>query len=107
MSLNIVTYTSLTTDLNAALNTGCTPNLSLFSNAEGTTVVSDSNGAPCKDRLVASINYTEPHNVADGAQLVNGFVLVTFNDGSTATVTDNVDTVYYSIVAVAFKPRRF
>jgi len=107
MSISIVTYTSITTDLNGALNTGRTPNLSLFSDAAGTTIVSDSNGNPCKDRIVASINYTEPHNTADGAQLVNGFVVVVFNDGSTVTITDNVDTVYYTILAVAFKPRKF
>jgi len=107
MSLNTVSYDSLTADLNAALNTGRTPNLSLFRNPAGTVAISDSNGNPCKDKVVASVNYTEPHNTADNNQVVNGFVLITFNDGSTATVTDTVDTVYYSIVAVPFKPRRF
>jgi hypothetical protein len=107
MSVNLVTYTSLTESMNSVFNSGATPNVCLFLDAEGTIHYHDAAGNVYDRISVLSVNYTQPHNDAEGAPLVNGFVSIAFANGNTVIVTDNVDTVYYSIVAVPFAPRRF
>ena len=107
MSLKQTNYTSITNDLAVTLSTGATPNISLYSDAAGTKLFVDSDGNSFSDKIVSTLNYTEPHNNEDQTQVVNGFLLFTFNDGTSAKVTDKVDTVYYNIVAVPFKPRTF
>jgi len=107
MSNKIISYASLSTDLGNILSTGATPHLTLYSDADGVTKFSDSDGNTHSDKVIATLNYTEPHNDAENNQLVNGFLLLTFTDGTSAKITDTVDTVYYGLVAVAFKPRRF
>lgn len=107
MSLKQITYASITSDMGDVLNTGATPNISLFSDADGITLFSDEHGNTFSSKVVSSINYTEPHNTADNTQLVNGYLSLSFNDGTSVIVTDNVNTVYYTIVAVPFQPRRF
>jgi len=107
MSFKQTDYVSITNDLAVTLSTGSTPNISLYSDAAGTTLFVDSDGNSFSDKVVATLNYTEPHNNEDQTQVVNGFLLFTFTDGTIAKVTDKVDTVYYGIVAVAFKPRTF
>jgi hypothetical protein len=107
MSLKLATYDSITSELNTILNSGCTPHVSLFTDLDGTTIFTDSNGNTCQEKTLASINYTQPHNDSDGNQIINGYLLLTFSDGNNITITDNVDTVYFSITAVPFKPRQF
>jgi len=107
MSLKQTDYTSITNDLAATLSTGSTPNITLYSDTAGATLFVDSNGNSFSGKVVATLNYTEPHNNEDQTQVVNGFLSFTFTDGTIAKVTDKVDTVYYGIVAVAFKPRTF
>jgi len=107
MSLTQITYASITKDLGTVLNTGATPNVSLFSDINGATLFTDSDGKTFSDKVVASINYTEPHNDVDGNQIKNGFLTLTFSDGNIVTITDTVDVVYYTIVAVPFQARRF
>jgi len=107
MSLTLVTYISLVESINSILQTGCTPNLCLFTDAEGNVPYIDQDGNTYDPDTVASINYTQPHNNTDGTAVINGYVTITFRDGKVVTVTDNVDTLYYSIVAVPFKPRTF
>ena len=107
MSFKQTDYTSITNDLAVTLSTGATPNLSLYSDAAGTKLFVDSDGNSFSGKVVSNLNYTEPHNNEDQTQVKNGFLLFSFTDGTTATVTDKVDTVYYGIVAIAFKPRRF
>ena len=107
MSLKQTDYTSITNDLAVTLSTGATPNISLYSDAAGTKLFVDSKGNSFSGKVVSTLNYTEPHNNEDQTQVENGFLLFTFADGTTAKVTDKVDTVYYNIVAVPFKPRTF
>jgi hypothetical protein len=107
MSGTLLTYNSFTTDLGNVLNSGATPNITLYSDEAAETLYTDSNGNTFSEVVVATVNYTEPHNEADGTQVINGFVTVTFTDGTTVTVTDTVDTVYFVITPVAFKPRTF
>ena len=107
MSLKQITYSSITSDMGNVLNTGATPNISLFSDADGVTLFADENGTTFSSKVVSTINYTEPHNTADNTQVVNGFLSLSFTDGTSAVITDNVNTVYYTIVAVPFQPRRF
>ena len=107
MSAKLIDYKSITNDLGAVLSTGATPNITLYSDASSTTLFTDSDGITFSEKVVATINYTEPHNTEENTQVINGYVLITFNDGTTAKITDNVDTVYYVIVAVPFKPRSF
>ena len=107
MSLKQIDYTSITNDLAATLSTGSTPNISLYSDAAGTTLFVDSDGNSFSNKVVLTVNYTEPHNNEDQTQVVNGYLLFTFTDGTSARITDNVNTVYYGIVAIPFKPRTF
>jgi hypothetical protein len=107
MSFASLTYSALTADLANILNTGATPNVTLYSNTTGTTLFRDASGNTFSGLVLMSINYTEPHNDSDGNQIKNGFLTLTFTNGSVAIVTDVVDTVFYSIVAVPFKPRTF
>lgn len=107
MSLKQTDYTSVTNDLAAVLSTGATPNVSLYSDAAGTTLFVDSEGNSFSGKVVANLNYTEPHNNEDQTQVKNGFLSFSFTDGTVAKVTDKVDTVYYGIVAIPFKPRTF
>jgi hypothetical protein len=107
MSLNVVTYTSLTDSINSVLNSGATPSVCLFWDIEGTNPYHDAAGNMYDPASVLSVNYTQPHNESDGTPLVNGFVSITFANGNTVVITDNVDTVYFSFIAVPFKPRSF
>jgi hypothetical protein len=107
MTAKLINYTSLTNDLAQVLSTGATPNISLYSDEASSTLFSDSDGNTHADKTIGTVNYTEPHNDEDNNQIINGFLLVTFTDGTQAKITDKVDTVYYNIVAVPFKPRRF
>jgi len=107
MSLTQVTYASVTTDLGNILPTGSTPTITLFSDVDGTILFTDSNGNVFSDKVIASINHTEPHNDVDGNQIKNGFLTLEFTSGDSALITDNVDTVFYKIVAIPFKPRTF
>jgi hypothetical protein len=107
MSLTLVTYDKLTCDINATLNTGATPNLCLFIDAAGEVPYTDASGNIYDPATVSSVNYTQPHNDAEGNPILNGFVSITFSSGNVVTITDTVDTVYYSILSVPFKPRSF
>jgi|UniRef100_A0A6C0JQX8 hypothetical protein len=107
MSLKQITYASITSDMGEVLSKGATPSVSLFSDSDGVTAFTDANGNTCSDKTITSINYTEPHNNADSTQVVNGYLTLHFTDGSSIEITDNVNTVYYNIVAVPFQPRRF
>lgn len=107
MSLSLVNYITLTNDLNSVFSTGATPNLCLFTDAEGTVPFADAEGDTADPKAVVSVNYTQPHNDSEGNPIVNGFITITFTDKTKITITDNVDTVYYSIVAIPFKPRTF
>jgi len=107
MSFKQTDYTSITNDLAVTLSTGNTPNVTLYSDAAGTTLFVDSNGNSHSEKVVATLNYTEPHNNEDQTQVINGFLSFTFTDGTNAVVTDNIDTVYYKVMAVPFKPRTF
>jgi hypothetical protein len=107
MSLSVVTYNSLVESINSVLQTGATPNLCLFTDVEGNVPYTDKNGNVYESDSVSSVNYTQPHNNADGTAVIDGFITISFRDGTVITVTDNVDTLYYSIVAVPFKPRTF
>jgi hypothetical protein len=73
----------------------------------GLTLFMDANETTFFELTVQSVNYTEPNNDADGNQIVNGYLKVDFTNGTSATVTDNVDVVYFSVVAVPFKGRTF
>jgi hypothetical protein len=107
MSAKLITYTSLTNDLAQVLSSGSTPNVSLYSDEAANTLFTDSDGNTHSDKTIGTVNYTEPHNDENNNQVINGFLTVTFTDGTQVKITDNLDTVYYNIVAVAFKPRRF
>jgi hypothetical protein len=107
MSNKIILHSTLSADLGNILSTGATPHITLYSDADGVTKFTDSDGNTHSDKVIASLNYTEPHNDADNNQIVNGFLLLTFTDGTSAKITDTVDTVYYGLVAVAFKSRTF
>ena len=107
MSGTFLTYYSFTTDLGNVLSTGATPNITLYSDEASTTLYTNSDGNTFSSVVVATVNYTEPHNDADGNHIDNGFVTITFTDGSTIVVTENVDTVYYVITPITFTPRRF
>jgi hypothetical protein len=107
MSLEQATYTSITDSLNAVYNSGATPDLNLFSDSEGKIPLIDENGNSINNKTVVTVNYTEPHNEADGTQVKNGYLSVIFSDGVTVTITDNVDTVYFNVISIPFKPRTF
>jgi hypothetical protein len=107
MSLKQINYSSISNDLGQVLSTGSTPNVSLYSDADGVTLFVDSDGKSFSGKVISTLNYTEPHNSEDQTQIAKGFLLLTFTDGTSVKITDNVDTVYYDIVAVAFKGRTF
>ena len=107
MSVKITDYVSITNDLACVLSTGCTPNISLYSDEFATSLFADTNGDTFTDKVVASLNYTEPYNTEDKTQVINGFILFTFTDGTIVKVTDKVDTVYYGIVSIPFTARTF
>jgi len=105
MSFTLATYDHITSDLNAILSSGSSPIISFFSDQEGHNLFTDTNGNTFDQKTIATINYTQPHNTEDGTQVVNGFLTITFSDGTSVIITDNVDIVYYSTVRVSFHPR--
>jgi len=107
MVATLLNYTTITQDLSTVLASGATPNVTIYSDSNAENLFVDSNGATHSNKVIASVNYTEPHNNADNTQVKNGYLTVSFTDSTSVIVTDNVDTVYYTILSVPFQPRSF
>jgi hypothetical protein len=107
MSIKIVNYLTLNSDLGNIWNNGCTPTVTLYSNQEGTLLYKDSTENTFSDKVVSLINHNQPKKNSDGAEVEHGYFEISFTDGTLVKIIENVDTVYYGIVAVPFKPRTF
>ena len=107
MSAKLINYRAITDNQALVLSTGATPKVSLYLDETATILFVDDEGNTHSDKVIGSINYTEPHNNEDQTQVVNGYLKLSFIDGTHAIITDHVDVVYYTMVAVPFKPRKF
>ena len=107
MSGKLINYKAITENQALVLSTGATPKVSLYLDETATKLFVDAEGNTYSDKVIGTINYTEPHNTEDQTQVVNGYLKLSFIDGTQVIITDNVDVVYYTMVAVPFKPRTF
>ena len=85
----------LTTDINTALHTLGYLRINIYNDISGNSVALDSNGNPIIDRTILSTRYIYPTTDASGAP-VDGFLRITFDDGSTLDNEDwnNIEYAY-------------
>jgi hypothetical protein len=81
--LNTANYDLLNTQIQEILKTGKTALITIYSDAEATTIVSDSVG-PIQARQASSVSYTQSYLDADGNP-TNPFLEIKFLDGSSFT----------------------
>jgi len=105
-SLNSVSYSTLTTEINNVLNSGALTKITLHSDNLGTIMI-DSDGNNIENKIIRKIDYTHPQFDSDSNQVANGFTIITFNDDTFLKFIDNEDTVWFSLTAVPIPTRFF
>jgi hypothetical protein len=101
-------YPQFIIDMDTALHTIGYIKLSIFADASGTIIQTDSNGNPIDTRLVKSTSYTFPYIDISG-NTVDGTIVLTFDDGSTFTSVD-IEVIledWYMIYSVNTVPQLF
>ena len=79
IALNSENYNGLNQGIIDIIKSGKRALISIYTNAEGTTVANDSHG-DIKDRQVLSASYTESYKDAEG-NMTNPFVVIKFKNG--------------------------
>ena len=101
-------YPQFIIDMDTALHTIGYIKLSMFADASGTIIQTDSNGNPIYMRLVKSNSYTFPYIDLSG-NTVDGTIVMTFDDGTTFTSVD-IEVIledWYIVYSVNTVPQRF
>ena len=106
--LNTTNYSVINDDMNALLTSGAYSgvNITLYSDANQTSIVSDAHG-PIQNRKISQIGYVAAHTSPTTGQPVSGSIAVNFNDGTSITAVDGVNTYFYVLHGIIFQPRRF
>ena len=104
IALNSENYNDLNQGIIDIIKSGKRALISIYTNAEGTTVANDSHG-DIKDRQVLSASYTESYKDAEG-NMTNPFVVIKFKNGEELknvvfidyfTNVDYVDDHWYTL----------
>lgn len=104
IALNSENYNGLNQGIIDIIKSGKRALISIYTNAEGTTVANDSHG-DIKDRQVLSASYTESYKDAEG-NMTNPFVVIKFKNGEELknvvfidyfTNVDYVDDHWYTL----------
>jgi hypothetical protein len=66
--------------------------VTFFTNAEGTSIATDTEGNQIQFRKISSISYDYPSE-----ETTNGSLSITFMDSGTFTVVDDVDSIWFSM----------
>jgi hypothetical protein len=106
--LNSSCYDKINSEVNAFFTSGnySGVNLSIFTDPEGTTFLTDSNGN-VDTRRVASINHVASYEDKETGITTNPTITISFLDESSVTAVDTVHTYYYSLTGVPYVPRTF
>jgi hypothetical protein len=106
VQLNTTTYSDLISGVNSILGSGQyrAVTITFFDDAAGTAVSKDSNGNNLLNRAFSSTtSKAETKDEADN--IINGSVTISFNDGLEFTLTDNVNTLWYTLSGISIFSR--
>jgi len=86
-------FAQVTADINTALHTLGYLRINIYNDISGTSFALDSSGNPITDRTIYSMRYIYPTTDESG-NAVDGFIRITFDDGTTIDNEDWNDTEY-------------
>jgi hypothetical protein len=89
VALNSENYNDLNEQIIAIIKSGKRVLINVYTDAEGTTLASDSHG-DIKDREVLSASYTESYKDAEG-NMTNPFVVIKFKDSKDMVKAEFID----------------
>jgi hypothetical protein len=106
VQLNTINYPDLIAGINAILSSGQyrAVTMTIFNDAEGTTVSTDSNGNVLLNRAF-STTVSQAESVDADGNIVNGTVKISFNDGLEFLCTNNVDAYWYTLSGISILSR--
>lgn len=106
VQLNTTNYPDLITGINTILSSGQyrAVTMTIFNDAEGTTVSTDSNGNVLLNRAFSS-TVSQAETVDADGNTVNGTVTISFNDGLQFLSTNNVDSYWYTLSGISILSR--
>ena len=105
--LNPNNYTSINDEINTLLTSGAYSGITItvFTDSNQTTIANTGSG-PVENKTISQISHTSLHANNDG-QEVPATITLQFNDGTSITAVDGVDSYWYSLSGTVFQPRVF
>jgi hypothetical protein len=91
ISINSSRYGPLLSEINALLPTGTRVIMTIYTNQDGSDIVSDSNGVAFENRIFSSISYQYPID----SEL--GFLTISFDNGTHIKINDDAVNYWYFI----------
>jgi len=106
VQLNTTTYSDLITGINTTLSSGQyrAVTITIFDDAAGTAVSKDANGNLLLNRAFSSTT-AKAETKDEAGNTVNGSVTISLNDGPEYTITDNVNTGWYTLSGISIFSR--
>jgi hypothetical protein len=106
VQLNTTNYPDLIAGINTILSSGQyrAVTMTIFNDAEGATVSTDSNGNVLLNRAFSS-TVSQAETVDAAGNTVNGTVTISFNDGLQFVCTNNVDAYWYTLSGISILSR--
>lgn len=100
--LNIANYDILVSGIHDLLVSGQykAVTITVFNDAEGSSVTMDSNGSPIQNRTILSTSNTSEYVDLDG-NTAYGTVVLKFSDGSTFVSTEVLNSFWYSLSGIS------
>ena len=100
--LNIANYDSLVSGIRDLLVTGQykAVTITVFNDAEGSSITMDSNGSPIQNRTILSTSNTSEYVDQEG-NTTYGTVILNFSDSSTFVSTEVVNSFWYSLSGIS------
>jgi len=106
VQLNTSTYSDLVSSINSLLSSGQyrSVSMSIFNDAECTQIATDSNGNSLMNRSFSQTT-SKSETKDENENIINGSIIVSFNDGCEFVCTDNVDSYWYIMSGISILSR--
>jgi len=105
--LNPNNYSAINDEINTILTSGAYSGITItvFSDSAMQNVLTTNEG-PIQNKTISQISHTATH-IDNNSLTVPATITLQFNDGTSVTAVDGVDSFWYLLTGVVFQPRAF